>query len=72
MRFQNGSLRPMKGKMMTVRVPATIRKVELLQISLGKHGKHGRSFDRFGDYTLAFPDGIEILTIPGKPTELFN
>eukprot|EP00794_Sanderia_malayensis_P001017 gene1017-338_t len=72
MRWQNGSLRPIKGKTMAVRVPTAIRKVGLLQISVDKHGNHDRNFDRFGDYTLAFPDGAEILTIPGKPTELFQ
>ena len=47
-----------------VRVPTTIRKLELLKLSYDKHCAHDRTFDKDADYTLAFPDGTEIITLP--------
>eukprot|EP00794_Sanderia_malayensis_P006545 gene6544-7283_t len=69
----NGNiLKPIKGKNMSIRVPITIRKVELLSKVTDKHVDHDRHFHRYGDYALVYPDGTEVLTLPGKPTTLFQ
>ena len=57
---------------MMVRVPAWVRKLELLNKGIEKHAAHDRNFDRYGDYALVYPDGTEVLTLPGKPAQLFQ
>ena len=57
---------------MMVRVPVCIRKLELLNKGIEKHSAHDRSFDRFASYALVYPDGTEVLTLPGQPTQLFQ
>eukprot|EP00794_Sanderia_malayensis_P012404 gene12404-13689_t len=68
----DGTLSAVKGKTMSLRVTTTIRKVQLLTMGMDKHGGHDQNFNRFSDYTIVYPDGREILTIPGKPAESFQ
>ena len=57
MKNQDGTLSAVKGKTMSLRVPATIRKVQPLMMRMDKHGDHDQSFNRFGNYTIVYPDG---------------
>lgn len=72
MKLVNGDLKPVKGKIMIVRVPVSIKKLELLRKGIDKHAAHDRTFDPFEDYTLLYPDGTEILTLPGQSTQIFQ
>ena len=72
MTLTKGELKPMKGKAKMVRVSATIRKLELLKVSYEKHCAHDRNFDKEADYTLVYPDGTEILTLPDHPDHIFQ
>ena len=65
-------LKPIKGKVMMVRVNENVRKLELLKKSFEKHSAHDRNFDQEADYTIVYPDGTEILTLPGQPNQLFQ
>ena len=49
-----------------------IRKAELLQKGIAKHVAYNRHFGRYADYALCYPDGTEILTIPGQPDQIFQ
>ena len=55
-----------------VRVPTTIRKLDLLKVSYEKHCAHDRNFDKEALYTLVYPDGTEILTLPDHPNRIFQ
>ena len=55
-----------------MRTVPTINKVKLLEKSIDKHTAHDRSFAPYQGYTLTYPDGTEIFTIPGKPNESFT
>ena len=72
MNLTKGEFKPVKGKIKMVRVPTTIRKLELLKLSYDKHCAHDRTFDKDADYTLAFPDGTEIITLPDHPNRIFQ
>ena len=72
MKSVNGLLKPVKGKALVVRVLSDIRKVPLLSKALDKHSAHDRNFDPNEDYTLAYPDGTEVLTLPGQPSQIFQ
>jgi hypothetical protein len=72
MTLTKGELKPMKGKSKMVRVPVTIRKLDLLKVSYEKHCAHDRNFDKEADYTLVYPDGTEILTLPDHPNRIFQ
>ena len=65
-------LKPIKGKNMPIQVPVAIRKLELLSKSIDKHADHDRRFQSYGDYALVYPDGTEVLTLPGQPSALFQ
>ncbi len=69
----NGNiLKLIKGKKISIRVPITIRKVELLSKVIDKHADHDRHFHRYGNYALVYPNWTEVLTLPGKLTTLFQ
>ena len=68
----DGTLFAVRGKIMPVRVPTTIRRVPLLMASVEKHGDHDLSFNRSSSHNLLYPDGREVFTIPGKPAEFFQ
>ncbi|KAK3732455.1 hypothetical protein QZH41_004291 [Actinostola sp. cb2023] len=72
MKLVNGVVKPVKGKVMTVRVSTDIRKVQLLRKAIDRHEAYDRKFERNAGYTLAYPDGTEILTLPGQPSQLFQ
>jgi hypothetical protein len=72
MKLVKGILKPVKGKVMTVRVLSNIRKQELLKKGIDKHSAYDRNFEPFQNYALLYPDGSEILTLPGQPTQLFQ
>lgn len=55
-----------------LRFHTTIRKLDLLKQAYEKHCAHDRTFDRHADYTLTYPDGTEILTLPDHPNSLFQ
>ena len=57
---------------MPIQVPVAIRKLELLSKSIDKHADHDRRFQGYGDYALVYPDGTEVLTLPGQPSALFQ
>ena len=65
------TLKPVSGKTLPVRTVTTINKVQLLEKSIDKHAAHDRAFAPYQGYTLIYPDGKEIFTIPGNPTESF-
>lgn len=44
----------------------------LLVKALDKHSAHDRNFDPNEDYTLGYPDGTEVLTLPGQPSQIFQ
>jgi hypothetical protein len=67
-----GELKPVKGKVKMVRVSTTIRKLDLLKLAYEKHCAHDRTFDKHADYTLAYPDGSEVLTLPDHPNRIFQ
>ncbi|KAK3724043.1 hypothetical protein QZH41_000911, partial [Actinostola sp. cb2023] len=72
LKLTKGVLKPCKGKVMIVRVPTNIRKLDLLRKGIEKHAAYDKHFDPHEGYTLAFPDGSEVLTIPGQPTQIFQ
>jgi hypothetical protein len=72
MKLVNGVLKSIKRKAMMVRVLSDIRKVPLLSKAVDKHSAHDRNFDPNEDYTLAYPDGTLVLTLPGQPTQIFQ
>ena len=55
-----------------LRTVPTINKVKLLEKSIDKHAAHDRSFAPYQEYTLTYPDGTEIFTIPGKLNKSFT
>ena len=71
-KINKAELKPIKGKTMLVRVPVNVRKLDLLEKSVEKHAAHDRNFDRYESYALLYPDGTEVLTLPGNPTQLFQ
>ena len=60
------------GKVLPVQTVPTINKLQILETSIDKHAAHDRSFTPYQGYTLTYPDGTEIFTIPGKPNESFT
>ena len=72
MTLSKGELKPIKGKVKMVRVPATIRKLDLLRVSYEKHCAHDRKFDKEALYTLVYPNGTEVLTLPDDPNCIFQ
>ena len=67
-----GEMKPIRGKVKMLRVHTTIRKLDLLKQAYEKHCAHDRTFDRHADYTLAYPDGTEVLTLPDHPNRIFQ
>ena len=67
-----GEMKPIKGKVKMLRVHTTVRKLDLLKQAYEKHCVHDRTFDRYADYTLAYPDGTEVLTLPDHPNRIFQ
>ena len=65
-------MKPIRGKVKMLRVHTTIRKLDLLKQAYEKHSAHDRAFDRHADYTLAYPDGTEVLTLPDYPNRIFQ
>ena len=72
MKLVNGVIKPLKGKAMTIRVPSDIRKLQLLRKAIERHQAYDRKFDPDAGYTIAYPDGTEILTLPGQSTQIFQ
>ena len=72
MKINKGELKPIKGKTMLVRVHVNVRKLDLLEKSVEKHAAHDRTFDRYESYALLYPDGTEVLTLPGNPITVLH
>lgn len=72
MKLVKGELKPVKGKAMIVRVLPDIRKQELLKKGIEKHAAYDMNFQPYENYVLLYPDGTEVLTLPGQPTQLFQ
>ena len=72
MKLVKGVLKPVKGKGMVIRVCANIHKLELLRKAVDKHSAYDRKFDPNDGYTIVYPDGSEILTLPGEPNQLLQ
>eukprot|EP00112_Aurelia_sp_Birch-Aquarium-sp1_P025838 Seg883.3 transcript_id=Seg883.3/GoldUCD/mRNA.D3Y31 product="hypothetical protein" protein_id=Seg883.3/GoldUCD/D3Y31 len=72
MKNRDGTLCAIKGKTMSLRVPTTIRKVQLLTMGMDKHGDHDQSFNRFGDSPLCIQYGRRNSEIRASPAELFQ
>ena len=53
-------------------VPATIRKLDLLRVSYEKRCAHDRKFNKEALYTLVYPDGTEVLTLPDDLNRMFQ
>lgn len=67
-----GELKPVKGKTKMVRVPITIRKLDLLRVSYEKHCARNRNFDKVAQYTIVYPDRTKILTLPDHPNRMLQ
>ena len=67
-----GEMKPIRGKVKMLRVHTTIRKLDLLKQAYEKHCAHDGTFDRHADYTFAYPDGTEVLTLPDHPNRIFS
>ena len=67
-----GEMKPIRGKVKMLHVHTTIRKLDLLKQAYEKHCAHDRTFDRHADYTLAYPDKTEVLTLPDHPNRIFQ
>ena len=44
----------------------------MLRKAIERHQAYDRKFDPDAGYTIAYPDGTEILTLPGQLTQIFQ
>ena len=70
-KLNKGGLKPIKGKTILVCIPVNACKLDL-EKSVEKHAPHDRNFDRYESYALLYPDGTEVLILPGDQTQLFQ
>ena len=72
LKLSEGVLEPAEEKVMLVRVPKDISKLQLLSNPIDKHAAYDKKIDPYASYALAYPEGSEVLTIPGQPSQLFQ
>ena len=66
MRYRDGKLTVTRGRQLPVRVSSNATTEVLLKASVEKHLKHDRTLTSTCDYTLIYPDGSEVKTMPGS------
>ena len=68
--FKNGELKARRGRSMPVEVPSNATSDLILERAVEKHRRHDRQL-MSGEYTLLYPDGTEVLMMPGKEGDKF-
>ena len=70
---KKGEFKPMRSKYLMVKAWPEYNKWQLLSEAVKKHTNHDRSFTLLSnEWTLVYPDGTEVLSIPGKDDVLFT
>ena len=67
MRYVNGTLKFCRGRNLPVTVPSSASRDDILTKAVTKHANHDKNL--IGDdlrYTLLYPDGTEVKTLPGS------
>ena len=72
MNVVKGVLNPARGKVLMIKVVVEAHKFDIVSKGVDKHSAHDRLFNGKKLYTLAYPDGSEVLTLPGKVDEIFQ
>lgn len=72
MNMVKGVLKPIRSKVLMIKVPVEARKLDIVSKGVDKHSAHDRLFNGKKLYTLAYPDGSEVLTLPGNLNEIFQ
>lgn len=65
-RLKNGKLNNCRGRNLPISVPPSATRDMVLQKAVEKHLKHDRSMVEGIEYTLVYPDGSEVLSMPGS------
>ena len=69
---KNKKFKPVRAKYLMVNIWPEYNKWQLISEAIKKHTNHDRLFPSSEDWTLVYPDGTEVFTIPGKDNELFT
>ena len=70
---KKGEFKPVRSKYLMVKAWPEYNKWQLLSEAVKKHTNHDRSFTLLSnEWTLVYPDGTEVLSIPGKDDVLFT
>ncbi len=70
---KKGEFKPMRSKYLMVKAWPEYNKWQLRSEAVKKHTNHDRSFTSLSDeWTLVYPDGTEVFSIPGKEDVLFT
>ena len=72
MTIVKGVLKPVRGKVLMIKVAVEAHKLDIVSKGVDKHSAHDRLFNGKQLHTLAYPDGSEVLTLPGKVDEIFQ
>ena len=64
MRYVNRALKTCRGRTLPVTVPPPATQHKILSAALVKHANHDRNMPRNMKYTLLYPDGMEVETVP--------
>ena len=64
-------MQPVRGARLTLEVSKCIGADQLLKAALTKFAAHDRNFDATSNWTLRYPDGKQVLTLP-EGEELFR
>ena len=67
MRYVNGTLKFCRGRNLPVTVPSSASRDDILTKAVTKHANHDKNLIRDDlRYTLLYPDGTEVKTLPGS------
>ena len=70
---KKGAFKPVRSKYLVVKAWPEYNKWQLLSEAVKKHTNHDRSFTSLSDeWTLVYPDGTEVFSIPGNNNILFT
>ena len=70
MKYSNGELKKCRGKTLPITTVPEASSVEIKEKAVSKHTNHDKTLHHGFDYVLLYPDGSEIVNIPGS-TEPF-
>ena len=62
-----GLWKPVRGKKLPIKIEDNATAEMLKQTAISKHASHDQLFGEFEDYVLLYPDGKEVLLLPGAP-----